>query len=72
MVEPYTIVAVEVVDMEGTKRSYRHEVNRWDMDCYEMGEMFANLLLAMGFHPENVNDLFCDDCVDRVENDTLQ
>jgi hypothetical protein len=35
--------------------------DRWDMDIYEMVDMFKSLLLAAGWSPDNIKEILKDE-----------
>jgi len=63
--EVYTKVKVEVLDFEGIKRTYSFKTNRWDLDSGDMAEVFSDIMLQMGYHPDAVDAVFCDGCVEE-------
>lgn len=63
----------EEAEMRATLEMYNQksivEVDHDDVGIEEMGDILKQLLLSIGFHPDNVNELFCNDETCPLKNE---
>jgi hypothetical protein len=61
MMDKYTKISAEIQYYDGEKTKFELYRNAWDLDGEQMGELFRQLMLAMGFSPNTVASVFGDD-----------
>jgi len=52
---------------DGERQTVMIATNKWDADGEEMGQLLRQLLAAMGFAEQTINEVFGDDCVCYAE-----
>lgn len=57
----YTKISAEIQYYDGERTKFELYRNAWDLDGEQMGELFRQLMLAMGFTPNTVASVFGDD-----------
>ena len=67
--EVYTKLTAEVKFDDGMIFTYTVSRNQWDANVDEVGDMCRDLMMAMGFAETNVDEIFCDDCVNEIIGD---
>ena len=57
--KPYTRLTLEsYFPADDDYRRFTVETNKWDSTLEEMADLFQDLLLGFGFHPDPVEKLF--------------
>jgi hypothetical protein len=54
----YTKITAEVKYYDGKVDKFELTKNAWDMDGEQMGELFRNLMAAMGYAESTINSVF--------------
>jgi hypothetical protein len=61
MMEGKTTLSVVIDYYDGTKTTFELSRNAWDLDGYQMGELFRQLLASMGFAEKTIGEVFGDE-----------
>jgi hypothetical protein len=64
----YTRLTVEIQYLDNQKQVWMVEKNAWDMNGEDLAEMFRSTLLAMGYHPTTVTEIFNEEAAEDVDD----